>query len=235
MSIISRNAALAAITVTIAGCQTVGGGGLDTPDALLAKHILDTHCVISTSKGGGRSTESPVNKSRSHVYSVTERPNGWLAADISSPSPRGRAFRGNIYFNKMTAEYACGTDNWRAGNDPSSSVGFYKTDLITPKPSTTKRSIAVSWEGYADLFSGVIEETGNGQGGNVQIILPNNEGDCTGRYDATSKTRGSWSVSCTNDLAASGTFTAYGKGKGASGNGTDARGRMVSYTVGGTL
>ena len=98
-----------------------------------------------------------------------------------------------------------------------------------------KRSIAVSWEGYTDLFSGVIEETRGGQGGNVQIILPNNDGTCNGRYDYASNDGGSWSVACTNSLAASGTFTAYGNGKGASGNGIDALGRKVNYTMGGAL
>ena len=41
------------------------------------------------------------------------------------------------------------------------------------------------------------------------------------------------SVTTIVNLAASGTVTAFGSGKGSSGEGTDSRGRLVQFTVGG--
>ncbi|MBT6096238.1 MAG: hypothetical protein HOH04_15235 [Rhodospirillaceae bacterium] len=49
----------------------------------------------------------------------------------------------------------------------------------------------------------------------------------------TSRTEGTWTLSCTNDMAASGTLKAYGSGKGSSGVGKDTKGNTVTYTLGG--
>lgn len=236
-----KNLSLLVVGLCVAGCQTTGGG-MDTSEARLAKNIMATHCVVSRSDGSlarGRSTDDL------YVHSITNRQAGWKAADMSTTGIGGRGLRGNIYFNTQTGEIACGTDNWRRGMDPTRNYTLPKTNLITSRKTTDgkpsaesqsmKRSIAVSWEGYANLFSGVIEETRSGKGGDVKILLPSNEGVCNGRYDYTAKGQGSWSVACTNNLAASGTFSAFGNGKGASGEGVDALGRKVKYTMGGAL
>lgn len=97
--------------------------------------------------------------------------------------------------------------------------------------STDKRSLAVQWEGYGNLISGIVEETPDKNGGIVNAILPNNDGTCKGRYNHN----GTWNIACTNGLAASGTFKNFGSGKGASGVGVDAFGRRVVFTMGGKL
>lgn len=97
-----------------------------------------------------------------------------------------------------------------------------------------RRSIAVEWQGVAPLIAGeVVLQKATGE---LALSLPNRQGDCTGSYIVNDKREGTgvWSVSCSNGLSALGTFTAYGKGKGASGEGRDNQGREVKYTIAGT-
>lgn len=94
------------------------------------------------------------------------------------------------------------------------------------------RPIAVQWEGYSDLISGTVTLNENSSGGKMAMVLPRNEGDCQGSYTFDNKGGGSWAASCTNGLAASGTFEGFGKNKGSVGKGTDSKGRAVKFTIG---
>ena len=118
------------------------------------------------------------------------------------------------------------------GNVYYASKGGPPSGADDPRP-LLRRSIAVSWEGYDNLFSGIVEERSHGRKGDVKIVLPKNEGECTGNYFATHSSGGWWNIICSNGLKASGDFTMYGAGKGASGSGKDAQGRRVTYTIGG--
>ena len=97
-----------------------------------------------------------------------------------------------------------------------------------------RRAIAVEWQGISPLIAGeIVLQQGRGE---IALSLPNQQGDCSGSYFVTDKQRGTgaWSVSCGNGMSALGTFTAYGRDKGASGEGRDNQGREVRYTIAGT-
>jgi len=68
--------------------------------------------------------------------------------------------------------------------------------------------------------------------GAISLQLPNNEGSCTGIYNFGTKSKGTWALACTNGMAASGTFEAFGSNKGSAGEGTDTKGLKVKYTIG---
>jgi len=95
------------------------------------------------------------------------------------------------------------------------------------------RPLAMQWEGYSKLIAGTVNLNQGKKGGTVSVTLPRNDGTCAGRYTMDTKTAGTWSLTCTNGMAASGTLTAYGSGKGSSGEGKDTKGNRVSYTLGG--
>ena len=220
-------AGVCGMMLALTACQTASN--LSSPEAELAKRITVTHCVIGTTDGTHFSDPSKIDVSGVWVHSLTERQDDWMAADLSF-----KAVRGNIYFNTRTGEVACGTDNWRRGLESRKANPFPISGLIGAN-TIMNRSLAVKWEGYAELFSGVITETMTNKGGTVSVILPRNEGTCSGSFTYTDMPKGTWEIACTNDLKASGTFTAFGEGKGASGGGLDSQGRKVSYTIGGSL
>ena len=126
---------------------------------------------------------------------------------------------------KITHPDFDGTDTPRASSSP------FKTG--TPKSSAKSiRPIAVRWEGYDELFAGKIEHTNAQKLGDFSIKLPRNEGTCAGKYQFNEASTGTWSVACTNGLAASGTLMGFGSGNGSSGEGWDASGKSVKFTIG---
>ena len=99
-------------------------------------------------------------------------------------------------------------------------------------PSEITRPIAVRWEGYPSLIAGTVQIREKEKTGEVSMVLPNNDGKCVGAYQGENN-QGTWSVACTNGLAASGTFRLNGQGIGSTGAGKDTKGRSVEFTVGG--
>ncbi len=95
------------------------------------------------------------------------------------------------------------------------------------------RPIAMNWEGYSKLIAGTVTLNQNKKSDSVAMTLPNGDGTCTGNYTMQNNTAGVWSLACSNGMAASGTLTAYGQGKGSSGEGVDTKGKKVTYTLGG--
>lgn len=100
--------------------------------------------------------------------------------------------------------------------------------------ASSSRPIALQWDGYSNLIAGTVNLNQGKDGGSVALTLPNNDGNCAGKYSMFDRTNGVWSLKCTNGMAASGTLTAYGTGKGSSGKGRDKNGNSVSYTLGGS-
>ena len=96
-----------------------------------------------------------------------------------------------------------------------------------------KRSIALQWEGIADLIAGEIHISESSGKGKIQATLPRAQGSCTGQYQMVSRQRGMWSLACSNGLTANGEFDAFGAGKGSSGTGVDSDGNNIKFTVGG--
>lgn len=94
------------------------------------------------------------------------------------------------------------------------------------------RPLAVEWSGYDKPVAGNIELEQTRGGGTVRLTLPNNEGQCSGSYRLEPGRGGTWEVSCTNGLTASGTLRDHGAGRGSSGEGIDSKGRSIKYTLG---
>ncbi|PHS79767.1 MAG: hypothetical protein COB59_00320 [Rhodospirillaceae bacterium] len=213
----------------LSACVTSGGSaGVDPEKAMLARNVLAMDCVLTKSKGSN-SRSSDFNLDEIYISSVRQIRDG-----VYQASTFYRGWGTNITFDIEKAESGCGDDSQELY--PSEFLTGYLTKQgRAPKGRGDTRPIAVNWEGYAEMFSGTIEETGGGKAGTVRIQMPNNAGECRGNYQATSRTKGNWEITCANDLKANGTFTAFGEGKGASGIGKDQQGRTVTYTIGGRI
>ena len=66
----------------------------------------------------------------------------------------------------------------------------------------------------------------------MSLVLPNDDGRCSGTYQMNTEGLGTWAMACTNGLNASGTMKASGNSKISEGQGTDIDGRKVRLTVG---
>lgn len=215
--------------IGLSACVTSGGSaGIDPEKVMLARNVLATSCVLTKSKGAN-SRSSDFNLEEIYISNVRKIRDG-----VYQASTFYRGFGSNITFDIERAEAGCGDNSQNLY--PSQFLASYLAKQgRAPKGSGDTRPIAVNWEGFAEMFSGTIEETGGGAAGTVRIQMPNNAGECRGSYQATSRTKGNWEIACANDLKANGTFTAYGDGKGASGIGKDQQGRTVTYTIGGRI
>jgi len=213
--------------LSLSACVTSqSADGIDPEMETIAKNVLSEMCVLNSVKGSFKKSEG-FNLDEIYISHIKQ-----IRTDVYQASTYYRGFGSNVTFDIGRARAACGTNSTKLY--PSDYlVGYVAINGGMRKGSGETRPIAVSWEGYAELFSGTIEEIGNGERGAVNITLPNNDGHCSGNYQATSKAKGTWTISCTNDLQANGTYTAFGDGKGASGTGKDKQGRSVTYTIGG--
>ena len=114
----------------------------------------------------------------------------------------------------------------------------------TPKTTTPKitkkvvkkysesgeRSIALSWDGYEDLIAGTVEFDEANYKGNLNLPLPNNDGICDGTYSLQEGGKGTWQITCTNNMGAAGTLK-WGKDSGVTGSGRDYNNKKVRFTV----
>ena len=93
-----------------------------------------------------------------------------------------------------------------------------------------KRSIALSWEGYSDLIAGTVEFDESDYKGTLNLSLPNNDGACEGSYSLQLNGKGTWQISCTNNMGAAGTLK-WTKDGSVTGNGRDYKDKKVKFTV----
>tara|TARA_B100000900_G_C20428635_1_gene654033 strand:- start:15 stop:815 length:801 start_codon:yes stop_codon:yes gene_type:complete len=94
-----------------------------------------------------------------------------------------------------------------------------------------ERSIAISWTGYDDLIIGKVgfEENDSGET-SMNLKLPNNDGSCEGNYILFNGGKGTWQISCTNNMGAAGTLKWDNEG-GVTGSGRDFNDKKVKFTV----
>ena len=95
---------------------------------------------------------------------------------------------------------------------------------------TGKRSIALNWQNYSDLIAGTIEFDEKNYSGKINLPLPNKDGNCTGSYSLQKNGKGTWQISCTNDMGAAGTLK-WIKDGGVTGQGRDYNDNKVKFTV----
>lgn len=86
----------------------------------------------------------------------------------------------------------------------------------------------VKWEGMGKNLKGALREMLVNNQGTLVVQLPKNLGRCSGNYEYTGGGyAGTWTITCPNNLSASGTFKAF---TNVHAEGTDNLGRAVSYT-----
>ena len=153
----------------------------------------------------------------------------------------GRTVRWDNGINKKTKFNSKWTDaEFKA---KLTEIGFYGTTTTTKKVEKKKeekvvkkystegeRSLALSWQGYSDLIAGTIKFDEADYKGTLKLSLPNNDGTCDGSYSLLSNGKGTWQISCTNNMAASGTLKRIEDG-GVTGKGKDLNGKNVKFTV----
>ena len=93
-----------------------------------------------------------------------------------------------------------------------------------------KSSLALSWDGYSDLIAGTVEFNEADYKGILNLALPNNDGTCEGSYFLQSDGKGTWQISCTNNMGAAGTLK-WIKDGGVTGIGRDHNDKKVKFTV----
>ena len=93
-----------------------------------------------------------------------------------------------------------------------------------------KRSLALSWDGYSDLIAGTVEFSEADYKGILNLALPNNDGTCEGSYSLQADGKGTWQISCTNNMGAAGTLK-WIKDGGVTGIGRDHNDKKVKFTV----
>ena len=93
-----------------------------------------------------------------------------------------------------------------------------------------ERSIALSWDGYSNLIAGTVEFDETDYKGILNIPLPNNDGNCEGSYSLQENGKGTWQISCTNNMGAAGTLKWIRNG-GVTGAGRDHNDKKVKFTV----
>lgn len=106
-----------------------------------------------------------------------------------------------------------------------------KEEKIVKKYSLEgKRSIALSWDGYSDLIAGTVEFDEADYKGILNLSLPNNDGTCEGSYSLQSDSKGTWQISCSNNMGAAGTLKWIEDG-GVTGTGRDHNDKKVKFTI----
>ena len=106
-----------------------------------------------------------------------------------------------------------------------------KEEKIVKKYSLEgKRSIALSWDGYSDLIAGTVEFDEADYKGILNLSLPNNDGTCEGSYSLQSDSKGTWQISCSNNMGAAGTLKWIEDGS-VTGTGRDHNDKKVKFTI----
>lgn len=106
-----------------------------------------------------------------------------------------------------------------------------ETKKITKKYELSgERSIALSWEGYEQLIAGIVTFNEVDYKGTLNLPLPNNDGSCDGSYLLQQGGKGTWQISCTNNMGAAGTLK-WTKNGGVTGSGRDYNNKKVKFTV----
>ena len=117
------------------------------------------------------------------------------------------------------------------------SIETKKNELEKNIPKTTKkyelkgeRSIALNWDGYESLIAGTVNFDEADYKGNINLNLPNNDGNCEGTYSLQKGGKGTWQIACTNNMGAAGTLK-WTKNGGVTGLGRDHNDKKVKFTV----
>ena len=135
--------------------------------------------------------------------------------------------------NKLTELGFLGTTT----SSSSSSNEIKETETKKKETKTVKkyelkgeRALALSWEGYENLIAGSLKFDEKNYKGNINLSLPNDDGICEGNYILQDNGKGTWNLSCSNNMGAAGTLK-WKKDGGVTGIGRDFNDKKVKFTV----
>ncbi len=126
------------------------------------------------------------------------------------------------FYNNSSLNSSSNNKSIEENNDTSSASNSYSLK--------GERAIALSWKGYSDLIAGIIDFDEKNYKGNINLDLPNNDGSCEGNYMLQKGGKGTWQLSCSNDMGASGTLK-WIKDGSVTGKGLDFNDNKVTFTV----
>jgi hypothetical protein len=149
---------------------------------------------------------------------------------VGKPDVAGLVYDARFLMNSLGAKY--GVSVPAIASPPAAAVEPRLATAVAPASMTTTRPIALRWDGYASLVSGTLSLVDGATRGSINAALPGGDGQCTGAFEYTAANAGNWSVLCSNGMSATGTFEAFGRGKGSAGKGKDLKGNTVEFTVG---
>jgi len=121
-------------------------------------------------------------------------------------------------------------DNTSAKNKITDEPKENKKKVVKKYELSGERPIALIWEGYSDLIAGTVKFNEADYKGTLNIPLPNNDGKCEGSYSLQEGGKGTWQISCTNNMGAAGTLK-WIKDGGVTGSGRDYNDKKVKFTV----
>ena len=105
-----------------------------------------------------------------------------------------------------------------------------KTKITKKYSSEGERTSVVSWEGYSDMIVGTLNFSETDYEGTINLDLPNNEGTCQGSCSLQPDGKGTWQISCTNNMGAAGTLE-WEEGVGVKGIGRDYNDKKVKFAA----
>ena len=126
------------------------------------------------------------------------------------------------FYNNSSLNSSSNNKSIQENNNTSSASNSYSLK--------GERAIALSWKGYSDLIAGIIDFDEKNYKGNINLDLPNSDGSCEGNYMLQKGGKGTWQLSCSNDMGASGTLK-WIKDGSVTGKGLDFNDNKVTFTV----
>ena len=211
----------------VSGCQTISSIDQTSHDVMFAKAVTNAACIIIYENSPHLGSEK-FDHSQLSVHSITDRHDGWQAADITD-----RGLRANTYFNRSTGEVICGSTHWKKYLDNTYkprvyafvNAGTASRNSTTPISHIT-RDIKGTWGGESNAIFGKFSSDQDGNKGDVYIRVLNMDQTCIGTYALKTPTSGSWSVRCQNRLGASGSIS------NSIAKGSDSQFRDIHFTIG---
>ncbi len=191
--------------------DAAGDGDLQLPE-----HMVDYFKEYLSNKGGQKFPAS--------LYVTIDGTNGvyWTCqiAQCNPGSTKTKSKECTSITGKTCKLFAKKrTVKWKNGINPGKG-----------KASKFSKKMSAQEKGYSDLIAGIIDFDEKNYKGNINLDLPNNDGSCEGNYMLQKGGKGTWQLSCSNDMGASGTLK-WIKDGSVTGKGLDFNDNKVTFTV----
>jgi len=194
------------------------GGGCQGGDEQIlqecARHSNDVECFLFARKRTIK-WKNGINPGKGKASKISSK---WSDAEIRNKLTE-LGFLGNATSSSSSSNEIKGTDE-----------KIKDTKTVKKYELKGERALALSWEGYEDLIAGSLKFDEKNYKGNINLSLPNEDGTCEGSYILQDNGKGTWNLSCSNNMGAAGTLK-WKKDGGVTGIGRDFNDNKVKFTV----